>query len=527
MSSKNLALSGLFDSLSADLASHQTEPASKRLYERMRKRARLPAKEDLDKKAKLAFLKTNAEMALFSPDASKPHFECARRFVYSVLEGFTRRLDPDYIQGTLVWSFLLENWRFGPGASIGNKFTHAVDKFEGDFTTTVAAEPLVSILRKSNAYFSRQDAMSGRRPSVVRGSKLSTVPKNEENNRTIAIEPLGNMCLQLAAGRYLEEALRRIGLSISEQQPLNKALARVGSVEGHIATIDLSSASDRIHPEVVRLLFPPEWYRLLMSLRSPMTEVDGVFVDLHMISTMGNGFTFPLMTLVILSLVYANRVALGGSDRCFIDWSCTAVYGDDIIVPVTEYDSLCVMLEESGLLVNRDKSFATGTFRESCGGDFDRGVDITPFYVKELATESDVYVALNSVLDWSCRHRPLWNSMRYLRSLLKQRVLLVPEYENPDSGIRLRECPRRYLKLVPKAKQFEVRLSDDFGLVPLMAGGYISSSSGQHVFTPRSKRTRYVLRPSRLTKGYLDGRCELSFTARESRDRSLFWSLIA
>jgi hypothetical protein len=60
-----------------------------------------------------------------------------------------------------------------------------------------------------------------------------------------------------------------------------------------------------------------------------------------------------------------------------------SVYGDDIIVPTEMSASVMEDLESFGLRVNQNKSYNTGLFRESCGGDFYAGVCVTPVYVRK------------------------------------------------------------------------------------------------------------------------------------------------
>jgi hypothetical protein len=466
------------------------------------------------------FVELNSSLEGFSHALPSDVLSDARAFIRHALERYTQALDDTYIQGVLKWSFLLDNWRFGPGASHEVSGTHTAEKLAEVMTCTMESEPLVRILRSSNPHFSSWDAAHGScGVKTIRGSKLATVPKNEDTERTIAIEPSGNMALQLAAGRYLENALKAIGLDIRKQQPRNKALAQLGSLNGSFCTIDLASASDRISPSLVRALFPSEWCRLLFMLRSPDIYHDGQWHRLNMISTMGNGYTFPLMTLIITSLVYANRVRQGGPDNLWLDWSRTAVFGDDIIVPTSEFESLCQVLEAGGFVVNRDKSFHDGSFRESCGGDYDYGVDITPFYVKDLLQDASVYVAINQALLWSARHKPLFRTITYLRSLLPRGGSQVPEWEDATAGIRTRGCPRRYVKLMPTKVRRVLRQDVElhFGTC-LAAGAYITSSGDRSVFLPRLKQVRYGTRKSRLPRGYLDGRSADYCTDAESRD---------
>jgi hypothetical protein len=66
------------------------------------------------------------------------------------------------------------------------------------------------------------------------------------------------------------------------------------------------------------------------------------------------------------------------------------IYGDDIIVPVDCVPHVIAELETFGFKINRDKSFWNGKFRESCGGDFYDGQDVTPVRLrKEIPTSRD------------------------------------------------------------------------------------------------------------------------------------------
>jgi hypothetical protein len=370
-------------------------------------------------------------------------------------------------------------------------------------------------LRRLNPYFVAKDGhngVSGTRQ--VEGSRLTTVPKNEDTERTIAIEPSGNMCLQLAAGMYLEGALRHIGLDIRNQQQKNIAMAKRGSISGDVATLDLKSASDMISIDLVRALMPSVWFDLLMKLRSPTITVPsdgkagnvGIQVELNMISTMGNGFTFPLMTLVIVSLIYGFRCTRGGPNL-YIDWTNTCVFGDDIIIPSHEYKGFVEVLTKAGLVVNHDKSFSEGSFRESCGGDFLNGVDITPFYVKTLVSEADVYVVINQVMDWSVRHKTrVHQTLSLLRSFIDGKPHLVPEWLNPDQGILTTGCPKRYTYLSKVQEMVRLPQGATHFSFPLAVGGYITPVGDGLFYLPRSNKPLKVkVRRSRLPNGYLDG----------------------
>jgi len=491
-----------------------------RQVQRARKRARF-LREDLRGLAVADFLAINEkvkEIQKVSPPSlvlDQRILANARYYITVILERFTSTFDELAIQQPLEMSYLWSNWRFGPGASNGIVGTHTADKIWQDMTCTALCEPLVLKLRSMNPYFVASDGKTGvSGTKQIEGSRLTTVPKNEDTERTIAIEPSGNMCLQLAAGMYLEGALRHIGLDIRNQQQKNIAMAKRGSETGAVATLDLKSASDMISIDLVRALMPDAWFDLLMKLRSPMITIPsdgkasdaGIQVELHMISTMGNGFTFPLMTLIIVALIYGFRCTRGGPNL-FMDWSDTCVFGDDIIIPVREYRGFVDVLTKAGLVVNLDKSFSEGAFRESCGGDFLAGVDITPFYVKSLASEADVYVVINQVLMWGRRQGiNLHHTLTLLRSFLDGKPHLVPEWLNPDQGILTSGCPRRftYLSVRPEL----VALSNEalpFSM-SLAVGGYVSAVGDGLFFSPRSnKMPKVKVRRSRLPQGHLDG----------------------
>jgi len=516
--------------------------AVSRQVQRARKRARF-LREDLRGVAIDDFLSVNERVRVLQQEnppstTLDPRIIAnARYFITTVLERYTSSWDEMAIQQPLEMSYLWSNWRFGPGASNGIKGTHAAEKIHQGMTCTALCEPLVLKLRSLNPYFVARDSQQGVSGTMrVEGSRLTTVPKNEDTERTIAIEPSGNMCLQLAAGSYLEGALRRIGLDIRNQQPKNVAMAKRGSSDGSVATLDLKSASDMISIDLVRALMPSAWFDLLMKLRSPMITVrsdgkaldDGIQVELHMISTMGNGFTFPLMTMLIVALIYGFRCTRGGP-TLFVDWTNTCVFGDDIIIPTHEYDGFVDVLTKAGLVVNLDKSYSDGHFRESCGGDFLNGVDVTPFYVKSLAAEPDVYVVINQVMDWCARENILLHrTISLLRSFIDGKVHLVPEWLNPDQGVLTAGVPRRFTYLSLEQVRAKIPKESLAFALPLACGGYLCPSRGgsgeknwnrpqsidpgpisvgdELFYVPRSNKLPKVrVRRSRLQQCYLDG----------------------
>lgn len=254
----------------------------------------------------------------------------------------------------------------------------------------------------------------------IHPGKLSFVPKSFKTHRSIVVEPQLNSMFQLGIGDYIGKRLRGVGVDIRDQSR-NKSLAAAGSLTGDLATLDLSSASDTIAYELVAELLPLDWFSFLRYFRTSTVEYKGKRIKLAKFSSMGNGFTFPLETLIFWSLARA-AVDLhpdGGEDKT------VAVYGDDIIVPSACYSRVANVLRLAGFSVNTAKSYHTGPFRESCGGDYLSGTDIRPYYQKgrispqTLFTLYNYYVrrydsyAAELVLEAIPKHLVLWGPDGY------------------------------------------------------------------------------------------------------------------
>ncbi len=211
---------------------------------------------------------------------------------------------------------------------------------------------------------------------VVDTAKLIFVAKNAKTHRPICVEPALNGFVQLGVGAYLKERLRIHAKQDLGNQKRNQDLAEEASMRGHLATIDLSSASDTLAFSVVFDLLPEEWVDLLASFRTGHMNYGGREYELEKFSSMGNGYTFELESLIFWALSSACT-ELSGEDRDLV-----SVYGDDIIVPVKAVDLLMATLTWCGFNLNREKSFWTGKFRESCGADWLDGDAVRPVFKK-------------------------------------------------------------------------------------------------------------------------------------------------
>jgi hypothetical protein len=214
---------------------------------------------------------------------------------------------------------------------------------------------------------------------------------------------------------YIQQGVRKdIEYEMNERYPMvaamistddqmrQQVLACIGSMTGSIATLDLKDASDMLSWQLVQMLFPSNWVEAFDSCRSTATVLpDGTLVPLAKFAPMGSACCFPVETIVFWAIAMAahphyyrfhNKIwrrNCANVDIAARLWSLTdhngppcSVFGDDIIVGSAYAASTVEALEMFGLTVNHSKSFSTGPFRESCGGDYFYGVNVAPVRVK-------------------------------------------------------------------------------------------------------------------------------------------------
>lgn len=235
----------------------------------------------------------------------------------------------------------------------------------------------------------------------VSPSKVMSVPKTWKKQRIVAIEDVTRMYGEQAVRGGLYAALKHAfpGHIDFSNATVNQDMARFGSLTGAIATIDLSSASDSVGTEFVGACFErtPLW-PIMDALRTQcfLIEEQGRTVQSSIFATMGNAICFPIMSWIFACVCLEVGCSMGDSN-----W---AVYGDDICAPDRLIPDLVEKLQQYGFTVNVDKSFfGDSSFRESCGGEYVKGKDVTPLRISRkfegigvetpdnLAAEVDLY----------------------------------------------------------------------------------------------------------------------------------------
>lgn len=337
----------------------------------------------------------------------------------------------------LVHSYydLLREGRCGPGASLGVNGNDFYTKLFSSKLSSTSLELYDLYADYISWYPSWVEAEASRilhhgTVDVVSSSKLCFVPKTREVSRTICVEPSLNMFYQLGLAEILGRRLTsRFGIDLGDQANRNRRLAWCGSVSGLWATIDLSSASDSMSWQMLSAMFPAWFFDMLWTLRTPIVSTPRGPVVLSMISTMGNGYTFPLETMVFSCAVAACQEFRS----CTRDWG---VFGDDIACSSDIAGDVISLLKTLGFEVNAAKSFVEGPFRESCGADFFDGSQVRGVYVKTLKTQQDRYAVINLLTDWCERSGiNLPATLALLRSSVKR--IFVPLHEDQSSGIRV------------------------------------------------------------------------------------------
>lgn len=344
-----------------------------------------------------------------------------------------------------------EIWRecgFGPGASVGvsGNATHFAAKYlsQGWSVTQSALQYALAAFRsdpgswevllktEESPFFcwdpEQYAQVFADKCSIVDYNKIALVPKTAKVHRTIAVEPLLNGYLQNGVDKVMRRRLRSVGIDLTSQDR-NRELARQGSLPGEdpYVTIDLSEASDSISRELCQDLLPRAWYLFLSSIRSPSYILEGEKYAYEKFCSMGNGFCFPLETLIFSSVCHVVYKRHHRSP----DFS---VYGDDIIVRQSLAQEVLAGLKSFGFRHNPEKTFLTGPFRESCGADWYNGEDVRPVTVNAFPDSIEKVFTLHNKTLRSERTTALFTEAReFLRALLPLKLRFVRPYKGNDN----------------------------------------------------------------------------------------------
>jgi len=286
-------------------------------------------------------------------------------------------------------------------------------------------------------HFAELDRVNWLEPGQERPVKVTLVPKTLKTPRIIAIEPTAMQYAQQGVLEAIEEACltndnAKHFVRWRDQTP-NQEMARLGSLYGDLATLDLSEASDRVSNQLVRKMFTnhPHLQEAVDACRSRRAAVPWrggkKIIRLSKFVSMGSALCFPIESFVFMTVIFMGiqdelRRPLTQNDVNSLRGQ-VRTYGDDIIVPVRYVRSVVSKLETFGFRVNANKSFWTGYFRESCGRDYYKGEDVTVVRVRRMfpTRRSDAPELVSTVsLRNQLYKRGLWKTVRTLDQLVER-----------------------------------------------------------------------------------------------------------
>lgn len=384
------------------------------------------------------------------------------------------------LMGFVLTPFDEDEWfqgcKHGTGSSIGVSYKDTSLEAKSTWPITVTSEAATLLNRYLSFDATLKDAVEkfneqnpiGSWYQIVESARATTVPKNSQIDRMIAVEPTANMFLQQGLMDMMYRRMKACGLDLELLPTQHKDKARLASITGKYSTIDWSSASDCMGIDLLAWLLPQRWFDCLNVVRSRSILIEDVPVRLSMFSTMGNAGTFPLETLVFWTLAQACRLEELCTLSSFPEWEdlleCS-VFGDDCIVPTDISDLFIEVMESVGFICNRRKTFVTNEgFRESCGGDYLRGYDVRPFFLKEPHTkklsslEPWLYIIANRLIPkymvcFGTRDyiygRAFFQTWFSLFEKYKLKLKLVPPHFPDDSGLRINIDIQRLIACYP------------------------------------------------------------------------------
>lgn len=287
-------------------------------------------------------------------------------------------------------------------------------------------------------------------------ARVILVPKDSRGPRLISCEPVDYQWVQQGLGRAIVQLVENHKLTkfnvFFKNQQTNRLGALLGSQTGSYATLDLKEASDRVSVSLVRLLFPEHIFMHLMSCRSSSTQLpSGEILPLQKFAPMGSALCFPIMALCIWAILTAAAVSDTNTRESI------AVYGDDVIVPSYFVGDAIELLEAFGLKINRAKSCIKGSFRESCGMDAFKGVEVTPI---KLRTVWSSVPCPNVYTSWIEYSNSFWDKQYHNVYHFMVEELHAVYGEIPDDEMSCKRYPSlRYVPEHKKPKRFRINKS--------------------------------------------------------------------
>lgn len=215
--------------------------------------------------------------------------------------------------------------------------------------------------------------------TVKKSARLAFVPKDSRGPRSVFLEPAAHQYCQQGVMNLLMDKMEASSHGLAPCFPLRSQVtqhmrAKLGSLDGSLATIDFSAASDTVSHDIVWKLFGKDWCRAFDACRSESVVYNDEVVQLSIFAPMGASICFPVECIVFWAIC---------ASVCR-DPRQVTVYGDDVVIPVQYVEELLPLLERYGFQPNVAKSYYRGKYRESCGEEYYHGQSVKAVLLRNL-----------------------------------------------------------------------------------------------------------------------------------------------
>jgi hypothetical protein len=314
------------------------------------------------------------------------------------------------------------------------------------------------------------------------------------------MEPNSFMYYQQEILRALSSSMRRGRISRfvnMRDQSRNQRAAIHGSKYLSLDTLDLSSASDSVHIDLVRKVFQPGWLLYLLATRtSKVRQPNGQVVEVKKFAPMGSAVCFPIQCILftaiclygyeahrrgvptgefvvsedeVISLMHRHLHEDFGENTPFTRrFEPPIIFGDDIVCDSRVTGDIVSTLNRLGFQVNGDKSFTgSQSFRESCGVFAYQGEEVTPLrfqlpWHKAGRMDAEVFASYVGAVNRFREHR-YYGVASYLQSVLETGKGEIPIPYSTDPNVfairvaKRRRYDKRHLRYRTRYQRWEER----------------------------------------------------------------------
>jgi hypothetical protein len=214
---------------------------------------------------------------------------------------------------------------------------------------------------------------------------IKAVNKNFSTARIIGQECADRaycaQALNVALRRSAETSIYGKCFHFDDQSPNATACAKA-SIDGLIASLDQTSASDTITWGMIASWFPNDVVNYMRAVRPKYVVYDGnTRARMEMAFSSGHALTATVQTIVFFAIDLAVTELVASFLGKEVDpESEIIVYNDDQLVPSYAAEAIRDAHKSFGLITNMEKSYWNGRYREACGEEMLDGISVSHTY---------------------------------------------------------------------------------------------------------------------------------------------------